>query len=56
VDKATKGKYHDQIENVSTKLGDALNRVSHPDQGQGPGTPKPGPDTPKPGPEAPKQP
>lgn len=26
VDKATGGKYHDRIETVSTKLGDALNR------------------------------
>ena len=37
VDKATGGKYHDRIENVSGKLGEALNRDGRPERNEGPG-------------------
>ena len=38
VDKATGGKYHERIENVSGKLGEALNRDGRPGQNSGPGS------------------
>jgi hypothetical protein len=38
MDKRTDGKYHDQIENISGKLGKALNRDGRPEQNEEPGS------------------
>lgn len=50
LDKATGGKYHDKIENVSSKVGEALKRTRHPHGGGAPnngsGSAGPRPDTP----------